>query len=133
MAIAENKRLQVDKVAYGARKLLHVVAVETQVTDEDHVAKLVWEPLELESLDVDDAEEHRSMEKIWHHTSYNELRVALDEHPMFSTEAPLNPKANGENMTQILFETFNISIPIMIAPSAILKMAQPDGELLVSV
>jgi hypothetical protein len=87
MATAEDKRLQVNMVAYGARKLLHVVAVETQVTDEDHVAKLVWEPLELESLDVDDAEELGSMEKIWHHTSYNELRVAPDEHPVFSPEA----------------------------------------------
>jgi len=47
------------------------------------------------------------MEKIWFHTFNNELRISPDESPHLHSEAPLNPKANRERMTQISFEKFN--------------------------
>jgi actin len=49
------------------------------------------------------------MEKVWHHTFFNELRITpSDVQGVLVTEAPRNPKQNRERMLTAMFETFEV-------------------------
>lgn len=54
---------------------------------------------------VDDWDE---MEMVVHHTFYNELSVAPEEHPVLVIDSVCKSKANREKMCQIMFESFNV-------------------------
>ena len=46
------------------------------------------------------------MEKIMHHAFHEELYIAPEEHPVLLTEIPLNPRANREKMSQLMYCIF---------------------------
>jgi len=61
------------------------------------------------------------MEKVWEYCFSNELRVDPSEHKVMLTEAPSNPKANREKMTQLMFETFQVQ-GLYVAIQAVMSL-----------
>ena len=61
------------------------------------------------------------MEKIWHHTFYNELRVAPEKSCVLLAEAPLSPRAQRERITRLMFETFGVPA-MFVAVQAVLAL-----------
>ena len=61
----------------------------------------------------------KAMEYIWHHTFYNELRVAPEEHPVLLTEPLNNPKINRERMVRLMFDRFNVPEVCVVVPAVL--------------
>lgn len=44
---------------------------------------------------------HPLLPQIWHHSFYQVLRIAPEQHPLMVTEPPLNIMSNKEKMSQV--------------------------------
>lgn len=61
------------------------------------------------------------MERIWHYTYTHDLKTGPEDHPLLITEAPLNPRANRDQMCQILFETLGVPC-VYVSIQAVLSL-----------
>eukprot|EP01083_Nonionella_stella_P065769 172574_1 len=59
------------------------------------------------------------MEKVWHHTLYNELRIQPEEHVMLLTEPCCNTPSVREKTIRIMFETFCVPAVYLATQSAL--------------
>lgn len=59
---------------------------------------------------VDDKRMWQSMEGIWSHSFYHELRTPPEDHPLYLIESPSNTRANRERTTMVMFESFNVPL-----------------------
>merc|ERR1719384_414746 len=94
----------VGRPKYGSMKMTGVGDKDVYVGDEAMAKKGILKlsyPIEHGVITNWD-----NMEKIWHHTFYNELRVDPAEHNILLTEAPRQSKSNREKMVSAMFETF---------------------------
>jgi len=61
------------------------------------------------------------VEKLIHHALYNEARVAPEETPLVMTESSFPNNSVREKLTQIMFETFNVPM-LLVVPTSVLAL-----------
>ena len=81
--------------------------IDTYVGDEAYVKPNILWPKK-PTINNGIVTDWNDMEKIWHHTFYNELRVKPENHPILLSEPVLNPKYNCKKMIEIMFEKFMV-------------------------
>jgi actin len=81
--------------------------VPTVVIPSTAARKQTGDKLPLNVMPRGVVENWDEFEYLYHHIFYNELKILPEDHPVLATEGPLNPKAQREKLTQIIFETFN--------------------------
>ena len=75
--------------------------IDTYVGDE------AWRPTEIlyptpPTIENGVVTNWEDMEKVWHHTFYNELRLNPAEYSVIMSEPPHNPKENREKTIEVL-------------------------------
>lgn len=65
-----------------------------------------------------------SMEKFWHQSLYNELKVDPQKHPVLLSESPTNQVEKKETTTEIFFENFNVPSFFMMSQSVLSLISQ---------
>jgi actin len=58
-----------------------------------------------------------AMQQVWHHTFFDVLQVACEEHPLLLTESPDTTRLDREKMTEIAFEAF--SCPTLVVANTL--------------
>ena len=75
-------------VGDAPKSVLPTVVGRTSIVDDKNVLSLKY-PIERGIITSWD-----DMQKLWHHTFYNELKTEPENHPTLITERPMNPKSN---------------------------------------
>eukprot|EP01084_Bolivina_argentea_P274234 467367_1 len=77
------------------------------VGDEAQSKRAMLDPLKCPMDEKREISSWDDMERVWHHSLYNECRIQPEEHCILLTDSPLNSKSNRKKMVQCMFESFN--------------------------
>ena len=77
--------------------------VGNEVKDKESVLNLTYPIQKGIIVDLD------QMKNIWSHLMNTELRVSPEDHRIFMTEPPKNPKKNRSELTKMMFEEFHVN------------------------
>lgn len=74
-----------------------------EALSKKNVLNLTWPIEQGRIVDLD------QMENIWEHLMSDELKFSPEDHKIFMTEPPKNPKKNRSDLTRLMFDKFNVN------------------------